>query len=105
MGIMAFWVATALCRSIDTYGFQGVVAGKSYHAYAWCDVDRILKVETADCKHVKEGSRRLRRRLGNKRSEFGFSQTMRGHNFNAEKKAMAKYKQRQCLKNCFADCK
>merc|ERR1719247_2519253 len=59
-GMMAFWVATALCKSISLYGFQGVVAGKNYHAYAWCDVDRIFKIETNDCKIARgNGGRRL----------------------------------------------
>lgn len=121
-GAMAFWIASILCRSIDTYGFAGVVPGKTYHSYAWCDVDRILRVNTSDCKHVHASaatasisagvksmvppdSTPKARRLGGERSEFGFTRNMEGHNFDAEKKAMEKFKSRECLDNCFEKCK
>merc|ERR1712216_497407 len=80
-GMMAFWFATALCKSIDIYGFSGTVPGPMYHAYAWCDVDRILKVKTVDCNQLKRNQGLGGRRLPIERSRFGFTQTMTGHNF------------------------
>lgn len=99
-GMVAFWMASTICRNISTYGFKGVVTGTSYHAYAWCDVDRILKVRTNDCSNVQA---QKARRLGAERSEFGFKRAMQGHNFDAEKKLMEMYRRPECLKDCFAN--
>merc|ERR1711865_760155 len=81
-GFIAFRIAMSLCKRIDPYGF-GVVKGLPYHAYKWCDVDRLLGITSKDCPGVTASGS-----LPGARVPDGFKGKAAFHNFDSEKKAM-----------------
>lgn len=97
-GWLAFTIAMSLCKHIVPYGF-GVVKGSPYHAYKWCDVDRLLGITSMDCPtSTADGS------LKGGRTPDGFKGKASFHNFGTEKHAMEKLKfntpSEECRQRC-----
>jgi len=75
---VAFMVGMSLCKKVVPYGF-GVIPGKPYHAYKWCDVDHLFGVVTKDCPGVG--------RTGSTRTETGFKGTNTFHDSDSDHSA------------------
>lgn len=99
-GMLAFIQAAALCDRISLFGFFGSKGGKGapYHAYKWCDVDRVFGITTKDCNLTKEGN--------TKRSETGFNipTTKLGHEFDKERTIMQRPALQAPSQECRARC-
>lgn len=100
-GMMTFLQALPLCDSISLFGFFGAKGDlkKPYHAYNWCEVDRIFNITTKDCTALHAVN-------NTKRTEFGvpFKMQYLPHNFNLEQRIMNTSSIKKPSKKCRASC-
>lgn len=101
-GILTFIQALAVCDSVKLFGFFGEGGDKHspYHAYKWCDVDRIFNIASKDCKNLHDP--------GNvKRTETGMVSRMStfGHDFGKEKAIMTSRRLSHPSSECRTHCR